>query len=69
VRSWIEEQLRDEQGSKSRFFGVFDKHTQKHDEISSHAAEDKILLIAPGELYEALPLWVAEGSKCEGQFI
>ncbi|KAI6353317.1 hypothetical protein MCOR25_009036 [Pyricularia grisea] len=27
--------------------------------------EEKVLITAPGELYQFLPLWVAEGSKCE----
>ncbi|KAL2262008.1 hypothetical protein VTK26DRAFT_2777 [Humicola hyalothermophila] len=27
--------------------------------------EDRLVLFAPGALYEILPLWVAEGSKCE----
>ncbi|TLS29036.1 hypothetical protein PpBr36_00887 [Pyricularia pennisetigena] len=30
--------------------------------------EDKVLITAPGELYQFLPLWVAEGSKCEDTF-
>ncbi|KAI6596019.1 hypothetical protein MCOR06_002686 [Pyricularia oryzae] len=30
--------------------------------------EHKVLITAPGELYQFLPLWVAEGSKCEDAF-
>ncbi|TLD26992.1 hypothetical protein PspLS_04593 [Pyricularia sp. CBS 133598] len=30
--------------------------------------EDKMLITAPGELYQFLPLWVAEGSKCKDTF-
>lgn len=31
--------------------------------------EHKVLITAPGELYQFLPLWVAEGSKCEGEIL
>jgi hypothetical protein len=30
--------------------------------------EHRIAIFAPGALYSILPLWVAEGSDCEGQF-
>lgn len=29
--------------------------------------EDRLVMFAPGALYEMLPIWVAEGSMCEGE--
>lgn len=31
------------------------------------ADKDKVVLFAPGAIYRALPLWVAEGSDCAGE--
>ncbi|TPX15991.1 uncharacterized protein E0L32_000325 [Thyridium curvatum] len=31
--------------------------------------QDKIMVFAPAAVYPILPLWVAKGSKCEGEFV
>lgn len=60
VREWLDKEFHDEAESKRRFMGLYDKPDKKND-------DDKVLLIAPGELYDILPLWVAHGSKCESK--
>jgi len=74
VRDYIDEQLRDPDASRRRFFGVYEKLKKgiKKELKEGEAGEEipiehKVLFIAPGELYSFLPLWVAKGSKCEGK--
>ena len=79
VREWIEQQELEET-SENGLFSVFerkDKNEKAEDTAkppesrkSGEAApgdEDKVVLFAPGAIYRALPLWVAEGSDCEGK--
>lgn len=71
VQNWVEKELSDEIGSKKRFMGVYRKPKEGESsvapgDISSLPAEEKVLIIAPGEFYEILPLFVSKGSKCEG---
>ncbi len=75
VRAWIEAQEAD------GLFSVFERgdgaeaaeETAKPPETARKPGEDdpadkdKIVLFAPGAIYRALPLWVAEGSDCEGK--
>jgi hypothetical protein len=80
VREWIEAQERDPEArmEDKTLFVVFDR--QAEGEIAKAAAklpdigadrkgdDDKVVLFAPGAVYGLLPLWVAEGSDCEGEF-
>lgn len=81
VREWIEAELRSEVGSHKRFMGIFPKPQKGNTGAPSSAVEqpdtqdvlslparDKVLLIAPGEIYHFLPLWVADGHKCEADY-
>ncbi|KAK3349783.1 hypothetical protein B0T25DRAFT_249297 [Lasiosphaeria hispida] len=76
VREWIEEQERSE-GEGRGLFAVYEKpvegqtvsKTVKVSESPVAAAlrpldKKKVVIFAPGALYEVLPLWVAEGSDC-----
>ncbi|KAK0707883.1 hypothetical protein B0H67DRAFT_588843 [Lasiosphaeris hirsuta] len=76
VREWIEEQERSE-GEGRGLFAVYEKplegqtvsETVKVSESPVAAAlrpldKKKVVIFAPGALYEVLPLWVAEGSDC-----
>lgn len=78
VREWIEEQERTE-GAGKGLFGVFEKpkgdddtidETVTFSETVDRAADsERVAIFAPGAIYEILPLWVAEGSNCEGELI
>lgn len=79
VREWIEEQERAD-GEGRGLFAVYEKPRDEHHRIQSVAKvptkgmapalrlldKKKVVLFAPGALYGLLPLWVAEGSACEG---
>lgn len=78
VREWIEEQARTE-GPGKGLFGVYDK-AKKGQTITSMADlpevdylrpqdPQRIAIFTPGAIYETLPLWLAEGSDCEGKSI
>lgn len=80
VREWIEEQERTD-GPGKGLFAVYNRpmpgtrvlHTIKVPAETPVAEEwrskddRRVALFAPGALYEMLPLWVAEGSGCEGE--
>ncbi|ROV98120.1 hypothetical protein VPNG_08567 [Cytospora leucostoma] len=74
VREWIEEQERSE-GPGKGLFGVYDK-PEKGATVTGVANLPKVdylrpldpgrvVIFAPGAVYETLPLWVAEESDCE----
>ena len=81
VRRWIEtEQVhKDNLNSRWWLFGVFEKPgkgktqavwpsvavgEQQQEEVKD---EDRVVLFAPAAMYEILPLWVGEGTECEGE--
>lgn len=78
VKAWIGEQEESE-GEGKGLFAVFEKKKGEEGaegaegEAAAESAvektgdEDKIVIFAPGALYEVLPLWVADGSDCEGK--
>lgn len=79
VREWIERQELDDT-SEDGLFSVFERKakdekaegTVKPPEARKPGEDDpednnKVVLFAPGAIYRALPLWVAEGSDCEGK--
>jgi len=73
ARKWIEDQLADEKMKLKRFFGIYEKlkdgeKVNVDKDLSQVPLENKVFIAAPGELYEFLPLWIAAGSKCEGEF-
>lgn len=78
VREWIEEEERSE-GPGKGLFAVYRKPAEGEtvkktakvpdaDKVGKLRPLDqkKTVIFAPGAVYEMLPLWVAEGSKCEG---
>ncbi|KAJ4412068.1 hypothetical protein N0V82_008868 [Gnomoniopsis sp. IMI 355080] len=71
VREWIEAQEQND-GPGKGLFAVIDKNGKdesagkKEGESQSVVDGDKIVLFAPGAIYETLPLWLAEDSGCEG---
>ena len=73
VRAWIAEQERSG-GEGKGLFAVFKRPAEGEETVGGTvgveegADEDKVVIFAPGALYEVLPLWVAEGSECEGEF-
>ena len=80
VREWIEAEERTG-GAGKGLFAVFAKPMDDDDTVSeiveppvSAAEADrsgdrrKVAIFAPGAIYGILPLWVAEESKCKGQF-
>ncbi|SPO01458.1 uncharacterized protein DNG_04131 [Cephalotrichum gorgonifer] len=73
VRVWVEEQLKDEAQRKKRWLTVLRKSKAVDDMVTGDEnlevlpAEEKVMIFAPGEIYDSLPLWVAQGSKCEAE--
>lgn len=72
VREWIEAQEKDG-GDGKGLFAVFRK-AGEGEEVERTVWEEegaqngeRVVIFAPGALYEILPLWVAEGSECEGE--
>lgn len=79
VREWIEEQERTD-GEGKGLFAVYEKPKDEHHRIQNVVKfpskgiapgfrlldKKKVVLFAPGALYDLLPLWVAEGSGCKG---
>ncbi|ROV90495.1 hypothetical protein VMCG_09831 [Cytospora schulzeri] len=74
VREWIEDQERID-GPGKGLFGVYDK-PEKGSQATGTAEltnvddmrlldPQRVVIFAPGAVYETLPLWVAEGSDCE----
>ncbi|EJT73621.1 hypothetical protein GGTG_07477 [Gaeumannomyces tritici R3-111a-1] len=83
ARRWIENESSTEEDRNRHFFRVLRKpkaltggraggprpeDTVGLDEdVMALPDEEKVLVTAPGELYQFLPLWVAEGAKCKGK--
>lgn len=80
VKDWIEAQQADGEGDARWLFAVYDKPREQGVKIKGTAkpratdeagveesGENKVMLFAAGAVYETLPLWVAEGSKCKGR--
>lgn len=82
VRQWIEEQDREGTADKG-LFAVYERPAEEEkvtDVVAPPAAEQaadvraetdkkKIVLFAPGALYNILPLWVAEKSGCKDSLL
>lgn len=68
VREWVATQDKSE-GAGKGLFAVLHKtgKDEKDSEDAISKDEDKIVLFAPGAVYETLPLWLAEDSGCEGK--
>lgn len=74
VKEWIEEQELAE-GPGKGLFAVFDRPAKgetsasmadlEEDDIRS-LDENRVVIFAPGAIYDNLPLWVAEDSSCKG---
>ncbi|KAL2127607.1 hypothetical protein VTI74DRAFT_10432 [Chaetomium olivicolor] len=80
VREWIEEQERSD-GKGKGLFAVYEKHKDGDEEgvkgtVKVPALEEsgeewrkgdegRVVVFAPGAVYEVAPLWVAAGSDCE----
>ncbi|KAF3760902.1 hypothetical protein M406DRAFT_222572, partial [Cryphonectria parasitica EP155] len=73
VREWIEEQERTE-GPGKGLFAVFDTpgKAETVESLADLVGYDlrsldgkRVVIFAPGAVYENLPLWVAEDSECE----
>ncbi|KAK3381823.1 hypothetical protein B0H63DRAFT_214299 [Podospora didyma] len=81
VREWIEEQERSD-GPGKGLFAVYEKPVSDDDVVRNTVRipatpifaalrpldKKKVVIFAPGALYETLPLWVAEGSDCADAF-
>lgn len=80
VRDWIAEQERSSNKKNKGLYAVYDK-PKKAQRVMGTADLDeeqdqdrvwdaqRIVIFAPGAIYENLPLWVAEGSGCEGIYL
>jgi hypothetical protein len=81
VREWIETERvhKDNLNSRWWLFGLFEKPgTGNIQAVWPSVAvgeqqpvrdEDKVVLFAPAAMYEILPLWVGQGSECEGELL
>jgi hypothetical protein len=77
VRKWVdaEEHHDRKEGMQGKWwmFGQFERPVtlRRHGDSAGNGTGvqdgDKVLLFAPAAIYEMLPLWVAEGSECEGK--
>lgn len=73
ARAWVEEQLADEAQRLKRFMAVLTKPSGEEGVVDDGnlgglPLEEKLLMFAPGELYDFLPLWVSHDSECEGEY-
>lgn len=66
--------MRERRGRAGRgkgLFGIFRRPAEGEEVEETVKGEgdegEKVVIFAPGALYEVLPLWVAEGSECEGE--
>jgi hypothetical protein len=80
VREWIEEQERSDSEHKG-LFAVYEKPVGEDDIVHNTVKvpatpilpalrpldKKKVVILAPGAVYDILPLWVAEGSNCQGK--
>ena len=74
VREWIREKQAGDKESEERYLfavyvGAEDGEKVKGVKLLSEGGDEENLVVffAAGALYEILPLWVAEGSDCEGK--
>lgn len=73
VRGWIRERQRADSEDEERYlFGVYESgEGGKVKEMKvlgeEEGEDDLVVMFAAGALYGILPLWVAEGSDCEGE--
>ncbi len=82
VREWIEEQERTD-GEGKGLFAVYGKPQKEGSRVLNtinvpretpvpgewrERDANRIMVFAPGALYEVLPMFVAEGSDCEGEY-
>lgn len=72
VRDWVAEQDRtslyavyDKPKKAQRVAGTANLDEEQDDDHREWDAQ-RVVIFAPGAIYENLPLWVAEGSDCEG---
>ncbi|WDK20862.1 hypothetical protein CGRA01v4_12151 [Colletotrichum graminicola] len=80
ARAWIEAQERRD-GDGKGLFAVFDKPASAEDKVMERVVVPpegegdvdraldgaRVAIFAPGALYHVLPLFVADGSECEGE--
>lgn len=77
VRDWLREQKKDAESEGRWLFAVYGKPKEtgpgdeekvlRQADLDEGPDEDKVILFAPGAIYEILPLWVADGSDCSGK--
>ncbi|KAL8306759.1 hypothetical protein RB593_005600 [Gaeumannomyces tritici] len=66
VRAFVEHDGVDGYSGRRWHFGVHDKPGAPE---GTAAAGDKVMIFAPGALYDILPLWVADSSRCRIQLV
>lgn len=72
VRGWIREKQGGEPESDERYlFGVYEgaeggERVKGIKKLGEGSEDGLVVFFAAGALYEILPLWVADGSDCEG---
>lgn len=76
VRRWIAEQEEVGGAQGKGLFAVFEKPAEEGKLVKgtvdldggdvTEGEEERTVVFAPGAIYETLPLWVADGSGCEG---
>lgn len=66
AKGWVEGQLADEEMRLKRFMVVVQRAGTEAS-VEEIPVEERLLIIAPGELYNFLPLWVSDKSECEGE--
>ncbi|PSR90307.1 hypothetical protein BD289DRAFT_366349 [Coniella lustricola] len=65
VKDWIQEQ-ESAKGPGQGLYAVLDKPLSRADDKDDEdESGQKVVIFAPGAIYENLPLWVAENSNCE----
>lgn len=79
VRRWVdaEEHHDRKEGTQGKWwmFGQFERPItlRRYGDLDRNGTSvqdaDKVLLFAPAAMYEILPLWVAEGSECDGNVL
>ncbi len=79
VKEWIEDQEIND-GEGKGLFAVYPKPADEESQVLNTVRftkpvplalrpldKKRVVLFAPGAVYDILPLWVAEGSNCEGK--
>ncbi|KLU84642.1 hypothetical protein MAPG_03682 [Magnaporthiopsis poae ATCC 64411] len=66
VRAFVEHEGVDGWSGRRWLFGIYDKPGAA---TGTAAAGDKVMIFAPGALYDILPLWVADSSRCRMQLV